>query len=230
MPGWSAELDRDTAAGTTRSVTWTAPPNGRIVGSVCAVPGVAVTLPDTDTVTFPATHTYSDGTVVRWDQSPLPGGGEPGHPVPTLTLTAAPPEGAGQNPSPAVSASRTRLGAAARRTMRVSQSCRGFRGILDAGRESVPHLRRRPTPSRGPQRQVQRADPRRVPGTARRATAPPRQGRQGVLGDCSAPSSARALPAYPEEFSGAVRNVERRGRRRAPGLLQSIFECSEVCL
>jgi uncharacterized protein YcnI len=39
MPGWSAELDRDTAAGTTRSVTWTAPPNGRIVGSVCAVPG-----------------------------------------------------------------------------------------------------------------------------------------------------------------------------------------------
>ena len=44
---------------------------------------------------------------------------------------------------------RTRLGAAARRTVRVSQSCWGFRGLLDAGRESVPHLRRRPTPSRG---------------------------------------------------------------------------------
>src|SRR6478752_10067028 len=45
---------------------------------------------------------------------------------------------------------RTGLGAAARRTVRVSQSCWGFRGLLDAGRESVPHLRRRPTPSRGP--------------------------------------------------------------------------------
>ena len=92
------------------------------------------------------------------------------------------------------------IGRCARRTVRVSQSCRGFRGLLDAGRESVPHLRRRPTPSRGPQRQVQRADRRRVPGNARRATAPPRQGRQGVLGDRSVPSSTRALPAYPEEF------------------------------
>ena len=42
------------------------------------------------------------------------------------------------------------IGRCARRTVRVSQSCWGFRGLLDAGRESVPHLRRRPTPSRGP--------------------------------------------------------------------------------
>jgi Domain of unkown function (DUF1775) len=66
---------------------------------------MAVTLPNTDTVTFPATQTYSDGTVVRWDQPPLPGGGEPEHPVPTLTLTASPPEGPAQSPSPPVSAS-----------------------------------------------------------------------------------------------------------------------------
>ena len=66
-----------------------------------------MTLPNTDMVSFPATQTYNDTTVVRWDQPPLPGGGEPEHPVPTLTLTAAPSEGAGQNPSPAVSASPT---------------------------------------------------------------------------------------------------------------------------
>ena len=105
MPGWTAKLDRDTAAGTTRSVTWTAAPNIGIAPDQFALFRVAVTLPNTDTVTFPATQTYSDGTVVRWDQPPLPGGGEPEHPVPTLTLTAAPSEGPAQSPSPSVSAS-----------------------------------------------------------------------------------------------------------------------------
>ena len=105
MPGWTAKLDRDTAAGTTRSVSWTAAPNIGIAPDQFALFRVAVTLPNTDTVTFPATQTYSDGTVVRWDQPPLPGGGEPEHPVPTLTLTAAPSEGPAQSPSPSVSAS-----------------------------------------------------------------------------------------------------------------------------
>jgi uncharacterized protein YcnI len=105
MPGWTAKLDRDTAAGTTRSVSWTAGPNVGIAPDQFTLFRVAVTLPNTDTVTFPATQTYSDGTVVRWDQPPLPGGGEPEHPVPTLTLTAAPSEGPAQSPSPSVSAS-----------------------------------------------------------------------------------------------------------------------------
>ncbi len=39
----------------------------------------------------PAAQTYSDRTVVRWDQPPLPDGGEPEHPAPTLTLTTAAP-------------------------------------------------------------------------------------------------------------------------------------------
>ena len=50
------------------------------------------------------------------------------------------------------------------------------------------------------QRQVQRADRRRVPGNARRATAPPRQGPQGVLGDRSVPSSTRACPLTRRSF------------------------------
>ena len=44
---------------------------------------VSVKLPEGDSVTFPATQTYSDGTVVRWDQAPLPGGGEPEYPAPS---------------------------------------------------------------------------------------------------------------------------------------------------
>ena len=107
MPGWTAKLDRDTAAGIVRAVTWTAAPGVGVAPDQFALFRVAVTLPNTDMVSFPATQTYNDTTVVRWDQPPLPGGGEPEYPVPTLTLTAAPSEGAGQNPSPAVSASPT---------------------------------------------------------------------------------------------------------------------------
>jgi uncharacterized protein YcnI len=93
LPGWTAKLDRDAAAGTVRSVTWTAAPNAGIAPDQFALFRISVQLPDTDTVSFPATQTYSDGTVVKWDQPPLPGGGEPEHPAPALTLgaTAAAP-------------------------------------------------------------------------------------------------------------------------------------------
>lgn len=90
LPGWAATLDRDAAAGTYRSVTWTAAPNAGIGVDQFGLFGVAVQLPDTDTVSFPATQTYADGTVVKWDQPPLAGGGESEHPAPTLTLAVGP--------------------------------------------------------------------------------------------------------------------------------------------
>jgi uncharacterized protein YcnI len=90
LPGWTAKLDRDAASGTVRSVTWTAAPNGGIPVDQFALFRISVKLPDTDTVSFPATQTYSDGSVVKWDQPPLPGGAEPGHPAPMLTLAAGP--------------------------------------------------------------------------------------------------------------------------------------------
>jgi uncharacterized protein YcnI len=93
MPGWTATLERDAAAGTVRSVTWTADPKVGISSDQFALFRVSVKLPDGDSVAFPTTQTYSDGTVVRWDQAPLPGGGEPEHPAPALSLTGAPPTG-----------------------------------------------------------------------------------------------------------------------------------------
>ncbi len=86
MAGWTAKLDRDAASGTVHSVTWTAGPNGGIGADQFALFRISLQLPDTDTVSFPATQTYADGTVVKWDQPPLPGGGEPEHPAPMLTL------------------------------------------------------------------------------------------------------------------------------------------------
>lgn len=47
--------------------------------------------PDTGRVAFPTIQTYSDGTVVKWNE-PVPADGqEPDHPAPTLYINDAPP-------------------------------------------------------------------------------------------------------------------------------------------
>jgi uncharacterized protein YcnI len=89
MPGWTARLDRDAAAGTVRSVTWTAAPGTGVGPDEFALFRVSVKLPDSKAISLPATQTYSDGTVVKWDQSTPPSGAEPEYPVPELALTAA---------------------------------------------------------------------------------------------------------------------------------------------
>jgi uncharacterized protein YcnI len=90
QPGWTAKLDRDSASGAVRSVTWTAAPNGGIPVDQFGLFRISVKLPDADTVSFPATQTYADGSVVKWDQQPAPGGAEPENPAPMLTLTGGP--------------------------------------------------------------------------------------------------------------------------------------------
>jgi uncharacterized protein YcnI len=101
MPGWTARLDRDAAAGTVRSVTWTAVPSVGISSDQFALFRLSVTLPDQPSVAFPATQTYSDGTVVHWDQPPLATGAEPEHPAPVLNLTGSADHPAGAHqPAP----------------------------------------------------------------------------------------------------------------------------------
>src|SRR6185312_5465581 len=89
VPGWTAKLDRDIAGGTTRSVTWTANPGTGIPAEQFALFRISLKLPQTDKMSFAATQTYSDGSVVKWDQGPSADGSEPDHPAPTLTLSAA---------------------------------------------------------------------------------------------------------------------------------------------
>jgi uncharacterized protein YcnI len=83
--GWSAKLDR-VGSGAVRSVTWTAAPNGGIEVDQFGVFRISAKLPDADAVSFPATQTYADGAVVKWDQPSLPGQAEPEHPAPTLAV------------------------------------------------------------------------------------------------------------------------------------------------
>ena len=89
-PGWSVKIDRDAATNAVRSVTWTAAPDTGIPVDQFGVFRISAKLPDADTVSFPTTQTYDDGAVVKWDQAPAPGGAEPEHPAPTLTLAGGP--------------------------------------------------------------------------------------------------------------------------------------------
>jgi uncharacterized protein YcnI len=86
-PGWTARLTRNTDEGTVESVTWTAAPGTGIGPDQFALFRISVKLPDTGSVSLPATQTYSDGTVVSWDQPTPPGGEEPEHPAPELALS-----------------------------------------------------------------------------------------------------------------------------------------------
>lgn len=108
MPGWTTKLDRDAAAGSVRSVTWAAAPNGGIPADQFALFRISVQLPDADTVSFPATQTYSDGSIVKWDQPPQPGGGEPEYPAPMLTLAAGPAVPHRDHPPPAAPAAQSK--------------------------------------------------------------------------------------------------------------------------
>lgn len=89
MSGWTAALERSGAGDGYRSVTFTAAPDAGIKAQQFELFSLSLALPDTDSVSFPVTQTYADGTTVRWDQPPLPGGGEPERPAPVLTLAAA---------------------------------------------------------------------------------------------------------------------------------------------
>ncbi|WP_099245364.1 YcnI family protein, partial [Mycobacterium sp. shizuoka-1] len=90
MAGWTAVTDRDAGTGAYRSVRFTAIPDAGIGAGQFELFAISVQLPDTATATFPVVQTYADGTVVDWDQPPLPNGEEPEHPAPVLTLTAGP--------------------------------------------------------------------------------------------------------------------------------------------
>jgi len=100
VPGWTAAVTKkelttpvttdegDTLTEAVNTITWTATGAGIAPGYFEQFQ-VSVGLPaEGDTLTFPALQTYSNGDVVRWIDPTTPGGAEPEHPVPTVTLTA----------------------------------------------------------------------------------------------------------------------------------------------
>ncbi|GAA4804761.1 YcnI family protein [Tomitella cavernea] len=90
MPGWHSAVTKDPESALATSVTWTADPGVEVgPGQFGEFRVSAGPLPDSATVVFPAVQTYSDGSVVEWDQQRAADGTEPEHPAPSLTLEPA---------------------------------------------------------------------------------------------------------------------------------------------
>lgn len=82
--------------GVTR-VVWTAGPGAGVApGAFQLFTVSAGAVPDTGRVELPAIQTYSDGSVVKWDQATPASGDEPEHPAPVLYINDAPPADAAQ--------------------------------------------------------------------------------------------------------------------------------------
>lgn len=119
VAGWTvasteAKLPKPvTSEGTTltkavRTVTWTADKAAAVGPGEYQEFSLSVgPLPAVGTVLLPATQTYSDGTVVRWNEPTPASGEEPEHPAPELVVTAAAAGGGADmgDESPAASAS-----------------------------------------------------------------------------------------------------------------------------
>lgn len=112
VEGWTAELVTTTlpkpvtVAGATvtkavSSVVWTADAAHQIGQNEYQAFSISVgVLPDAGTtVTLPATQTYTDGTVVKWDQKTVEGQPEPEHPAPSFVTTTS-DSAASATPSP----------------------------------------------------------------------------------------------------------------------------------
>jgi uncharacterized protein YcnI len=106
VPGWTGvveegdlpepvEVDGATITRAPVRVVWTAEGAGIGDGQFQRFTVSAGPLPEAGTeVVLPAHQTYSDGTVVDWDQL-AEGGTEPEHPAPVFTTTEAAPAGGG---------------------------------------------------------------------------------------------------------------------------------------
>ena len=120
LPGWTVSVTEGplpkpvTVDGTTltkapRTITWTASAAAALGPDQYQDFSLAVApLPSPGELVFPVTQTYSDGTVVQWDQPSPAGKPEPEHPAPAFVVTAAVSDAATADATPAQAPSATR--------------------------------------------------------------------------------------------------------------------------
>ena len=103
IPGWRTTVvteklatpvktDDGTVTEAPVRVTWTADPGIQVEpGAFEDFVIQAGPVPNTGSIVLPVTQTYSDGTVVEWNQPTPASGQEPEHPAPTLYVNTTPP-------------------------------------------------------------------------------------------------------------------------------------------
>jgi uncharacterized protein YcnI len=102
MPGWTErvtktpvnppiESEGEQINEVVHTITWTAEPGNRIGPGQFAnfLVSMGPVPHDVDELVMPAVQTYDDGKSVAWDEPQTPGGQEPEHPAPVLTLVAS---------------------------------------------------------------------------------------------------------------------------------------------
>ncbi|TAM82317.1 MAG: DUF1775 domain-containing protein [Jatrophihabitans sp.] len=89
-PGWTATVAK-AGSGDVTEIDWRADDAASAIapGQFDQFLVSAGPLPKVSTLAFAAIQTYSDGTVVSWNETAAPGSAEPAHPKPTLTLAPA---------------------------------------------------------------------------------------------------------------------------------------------
>lgn len=105
IPGWTAKVtegtlpepvktDDGTITKAVTKVVWTADStaDGIAPGAFQEFVVSAGAVPDTGSVMLPAIQTYSDGSVVKWNEPTPASGEEPEHPAPTLYITDTAPD------------------------------------------------------------------------------------------------------------------------------------------
>jgi uncharacterized protein len=117
VPGWTYQVTKSKLATPIQTddgpvtdavsqITWTAssPASAVKPGEFQEFPISAGPLPDSGALSFKALQTYSDGSVVRWIDTQTPGGPEPEHPAPTVSITPAAADDATTAAAPAAPA------------------------------------------------------------------------------------------------------------------------------
>lgn len=105
IPGWTSTVDKN-PEGLATAVTWTASPGSEVgPGQFQQFLLSAGPLPEEETVSFPATQTYTDGKIVAWNEEPAADGSEPEYPAPSVTLAAADASGDGHGQASAAETS-----------------------------------------------------------------------------------------------------------------------------
>ena len=88
MPGWTITTKK--SGDTVTEVDWAADASAAIKPGQFGEFALRVgPLPDADSVSFGALQTYSDGSVVNWNERSADGTTEPEHPAPTLAIAAS---------------------------------------------------------------------------------------------------------------------------------------------